>query len=273
LNMTQQPAETQKPLKGRVALITGGGRGIGRAITLRLAQDGADVAVNFERDEAAAQKVVKEATALGVRAIAIQGSVASFAECQAVVAQVTSSLGDIGILINNAGVHGFGTYLADVTPEEMTHVLGVNLVGAFYMSKAAIPSLRKQSRSDIIFLSSYSVTVSPKGNGPYNISKAAVEQFAFTLAKEERQHGIRINVVSPSLTLTDMMPQEILSSLFGVSDAKELDARSPFGRVGTAEDVASVVGYFVSPANEYVSGQRMVIDGACDAGVIAGTSI
>jgi 3-oxoacyl-[acyl-carrier protein] reductase len=270
--MTKQ-AELQKPLRGRVALITGGGRGIGRAITLRLAQDGADVAVNFEKDEGAAQKVVEEALALGSRAIALQGSVASFADCQAVVAQINSRLGDVGILVNNAGVHGFGTYLADVTPEEMAHVLGVNLVGAFYMSKAAIPSLRKHPRSDIIFLSSYAVTVSPKGNGPYNVSKAAVEQFAFTLAKEERQHGIRINVVSPSLTLTDMMPAEILSNLFGVSDVKELDARSPFGRVGTAEDVASVVGYFVSPANEYVSGQRMVIDGACDAGVIAGKSV
>jgi 3-oxoacyl-[acyl-carrier protein] reductase len=271
--MTTQLAKEQRPLQGRVALITGGGRGIGRAITLRLAQDGADVAVNFEKDETAAQTVVKEAIALGSRAIAVQGSVASFAECQSIVARVTAALGDIGILINNAGVHGFGTYLADVSPEEMAHVLGVNLVGAFYMSKAAIPSLRKHSRSDIIFLSSYSVTVSPKGNGPYNVSKAAVEQFAFTLAKEERQHGIRINVVSPSLTLTDMMPAAMLSTLFGVSDIKELDARSPFGRVGTAEDVASVISYFVSPANEYVSGQRMVIDGACDAGVIAGTSV
>jgi 3-oxoacyl-[acyl-carrier protein] reductase len=260
-------------LDGRVALITGGGRGIGRAITLRLARDGANVAINFEKDEAAAQKVVEEATNFGVRAIAIRGSVARYDDCQAVVAKVLETFGSLGMLINNAGVHGFGTHLADVTAEEMAFVIGVNTIGAFYMSKAAIPHLRKHSRSDIIFLSSYAVTVSPKGNGPYNVSKAAVEQFAFTLAKEERQHGIRVNVVSPSLTLTDMMPSSILASLFGASNEDELHARSPFGRVGSAEDVASLVGYLVSPANEYVSGQRVVIDGAGDAGVVAGKSI
>jgi 3-oxoacyl-[acyl-carrier protein] reductase len=262
----------KRDLSNRVALITGGGRGIGRAISLQLARDGADIAVNFEKDRHAAEEVVKQATDYGVRAIAVQGSVATFAGCQSIMTQVLEGLDQLDILINNAGVLGFGNYLADVTPEQMAHIIGVNTFGSFFMSKAAIPHLRRASRSDIVFISSYSVTVSPKGNGPYNMSKAAVEAFAFTLAKEERSNGIRVNVVSPSLILTDMMTA-IAPEFFGVTDVSELDARSPFGRVGTAQDVASMVSYFVSPANEYVSGQRVIIDGAGDVGVVAGRSI
>lgn len=259
-------------LKGRVALITGGSRGIGRAIALQLAKMGADVAVNYEKDAKAADEVVRLVQQEGVRAIAIQGSVASWDDCQAVVAATVEKLGSLGILINNAGIMGYGNYLADVSPEEMARVMGVNLFGSFYMSKAAIPHLRKAARSDIIFISSYAVTVYPRGNGPYNVSKSAVEGYAYTLAKEEREHGMRINIVSPNLTLTDMMAP-MAPAFFGVKDLAELDERSPFGRVGTSEDVAQMVAYFVSPANEYVSGQRVVIDGATDAGNVAGKQI
>jgi NAD(P)-dependent dehydrogenase (short-subunit alcohol dehydrogenase family) len=261
-----------KPLAGRVALVTGGSRGIGRAIALHLAEQGADVAINYEKAAGAAEEVAELARRHGARAITIQGSVASFEDCQRIVQTTVDQLGSLGILINNAGIMGYGNYLADVSVEEMHKVLGTNLFGCFYMSKCAVPHLRKAARSDIIFISTYAVTIYPRGNGPYNVSKSAIESFAFTMAKEERQHGIRINIVSPNLTLTDMM-LPMAKDFFGVNDLKDLDERSPFGRVGTSEDIASVVGYFVSPANEYVSGQRVVVDGATDAGVIAGRSV
>jgi NAD(P)-dependent dehydrogenase (short-subunit alcohol dehydrogenase family) len=234
-----------------------------------LAQDGADVAINYEKNEQQALEVAAQITRVGVRSTAVRGSVASYEDCQTVIAEVEATFGGLDILVNNAAVLVFGKSLADVTSEEMAHVIGVNTVGAFNMSKAAIPLLRHHKRSDIIFVSSYSLTTLGRGNGPYNMSKAAVEAFACTLAKEERHNGIRVNIVSPNLTVTDMN-RSFLPAFFGVADLSELDARSPFGRLGVPEDIASVVGFLVSPANEYVSGQRVVVDGACDVGMIAG---
>jgi 3-oxoacyl-[acyl-carrier protein] reductase len=247
-------------LKGRVALVTGGGRGIGRAIALSLAQAGADVAVNYRRDAGAAEEVVKEIEALGRKAKAYQASVESFEEDQAMVAEVLADFGRISILVNNAGIASRGQAVADTDPAEMERVVRIHAFGPHYLSKLVIPSMRGEGRGDIVMISSVATLGMGARGGPYNMGKAAMEALALTLAKEERVHGIRTNIVAPSLTVTEM-GKRLTKATTGVDDIHELDARSPFGRVSTPEDVAAAVTWLVSSANPYANGQKINING------------
>ena len=247
-------------LKGRVALVTGGGRGIGRAIALSLAEAGADVAVNYRRDAGAAEEVVKQIEGLGRKAKAYQASVENFDEDQAMVAEVLADFGSIGILVNNAGIASRGQAVADTDPAEMERVVRVHAFGPHYLSKLVIPSMRGEGRGDIVMISSVATLGMGARGGPYNMGKAAMEALALTLAKEERVHGIRTNIVAPSLTVTEM-GKRLTKATAGVDDIHELDARSPFGRVSTPEDVAAAVTWLVSSANPYANGQKINING------------
>jgi NAD(P)-dependent dehydrogenase (short-subunit alcohol dehydrogenase family) len=247
-------------LKGRVALVTGGGRGIGKAIALSLAEAGADIAVNYRRDAGAADEVVKEIEALGRRAKAYQASVENFDEDQQMVEGVLRDFGGISILVNNAGIASRGQSVADTDPAEMERVVRVHAFGPHYLSKLVIPSMRREGRGDIIMISSVATLHMGGRGGPYNMGKAAMEALALTLAKEEREHGIRTNIVAPSLTVTEM-GKRLTKATSGVEDIHELDARSPFGRVSTPEDVAAAVTWLVSSANPYANGQKINING------------
>jgi 3-oxoacyl-[acyl-carrier protein] reductase len=247
-------------LKGRVALVTGGGRGIGRAIALSLAQAGADIAVNYRRDAEAADEVVKAVEAMGRKAKAYQASVENFDEDQAMVAEVLRDFGRISILVNNAGIASRGQAVADTDPAEMERVVRVHAFGPHYLSKLVIPSMRGEGRGDIVMISSVATLGMGARGGPYNMGKAAMEALALTLAKEERVHGIRTNIVAPSLTVTEM-GKRLTKATAGVDDIHELDARSPFGRVSTPEDVAAAVTWLVSSANPYANGQKINING------------
>lgn len=250
----------EKKLSGRVALVTGGGRGIGRAISLRLAADGADIAVNYTRDQAAADEVVAQVQAMGVRAKAVKGSVASFEDCAAMVAQTVETFGSLGILVNNAGIASRGQTVAETDPAELRKVLDVHAFGPFYLCKLAAPHLRKQARSDVIIISSVAASHFGPNSAPYTMGKVAGEAMAAVFAKEEQANGIRVNIVRPGLTVTDM-GDRLSKAVYGVTDIHELDAKSPFGRVSTPEDIASIVAYLVSPENFYISGQHIAVDG------------
>jgi NAD(P)-dependent dehydrogenase (short-subunit alcohol dehydrogenase family) len=247
-------------LKGRVALVTGASRGIGRAIAISLAKAGADVAVNFRRDEGAAKDTVGEIQKLGRKAKAYAASVENFDEDAAMVADVLKDFGAIGILVNNAGIASRGQSVADTDPAEMERVVRVHAFGPHYLSKLVVPHMRKEKRGDIVMISS----VATRGNGangaPYNMGKAAMEALAYTLAKEERRYGIRTNIVGPSLTVTEM-GRRLTKAVTGGKDISELDATSPFGRVSVPEDVAAVVTFLVSDANPYANGQKIYVDG------------
>ncbi len=247
-------------LTGRVALVTGGGRGIGRAIALALAEAGADVAVNYRRDEGAANEVVAEIEKLGRKARAYHASVENWDEDVAMVADVIRDFGSIAILVNNAGIASRGQSVADTDPAEMERVLRVHAFGPHYLAKLVVPHLRKQKRGDIIMISSVATKTMGANGAPYNMAKAAMEALALTLAKEEREHGIRTNIVAPSLTVTDM-GQRLMKARAGVADIHELDARFPFGHVSVPEDVAAVVTFLVSDANSYVNGEKINVDG------------
>ena len=247
-------------LTGRTALVTGGSRGIGRAISLALAEAGANVAVNYRNDAAAAEATVLEIRALGRQAKAYSASVESWDQDVIMAAEVVKDFGRVDILVNNAGIASRGQSVADTDPAEMERVVRVHAFGPHYLCKLLIPQMREADRGDIIMISSVATMGMGARGGPYNMGKAAMEALALTVAKEERQHGIRCNIVAPSLTVTEM-GRRLTKATTGIADIHELDARSPFGRVSTPQDVANVVAWLVSSANPYANGQKINING------------
>ncbi|WP_432769697.1 MAG: SDR family oxidoreductase [Sphingopyxis sp.] len=248
-------------LTGRTALVTGASRGIGRGIALALAKAGADIAVNYTRDADAAADTVAAIGALGRKARVYQASVTDEDACAAMVAAIEADFGSLSILINNAGIASRGKTVADTDAAEVERLLAVHAVGAHRLSRLCLPLLRRHARSDIIVISSIATLHHAANGAPYNMAKAAGEALAITLAKEEMQHGVRVNIVAPSLTVSDM-GSKLSRAITGQDDIHHLDAKFPFGRVPTPDDVAAAVLWFVSDANPYCSGQKLNIDGA-----------
>jgi NAD(P)-dependent dehydrogenase (short-subunit alcohol dehydrogenase family) len=242
-----------------VALVTGGGRGIGRAIALALAAGGADVAINYRRDQEAAASTVKELETLGRRARAYAADMTSPADVEAMAAAVVTDFGYVDVLVNNAGVASRGRAVADTDVDEVERLIRTHAIGAHTLCRALLPSMRGRPRGDIVMISSVISRDTPANGAPYAMAKAALEALAFTLAREERRHGIHVNVVAPGLVDTDM-GRRLARATMGAEDIHELDARFPFGRVCSPEDVAGVVRFFVSAAAGYVTGERIYVD-------------
>jgi NAD(P)-dependent dehydrogenase (short-subunit alcohol dehydrogenase family) len=247
-------------LSGRVALVSGGGRGIGRAIAIAIAEDGADIAVNYRRDEASARETVAVIERLGRKAVAYAASVDSFEQDQAMVTAAVKDLGHIDILVNNAGIASRGHSVVDTDPAELERVLRTHAFAAHYLAKLVLPSMRERPRGDILMISSTATRLNAGWGGPYNMAKAAMEALAFTLANEERQHGIRVNIVAPGLVETEM-GRRLVKATQGVDDLRRIDGDMPFGHVCTPEEVAATVRFLVSDAAGYIIGQRIYVDG------------
>lgn len=248
-------------LAGRTAIVTGGSRGIGRGIALALAAAGADVAINYRRDAGAAAATADDIRRLGRRAETYAGDVSMDADCAALAAQVASDFGGFDILINNAGIASTGRPVAETSAEEVARLMAVHALGPHAMCRWALPHLRKSARSDIIMISSVATDGHVARGAPYSMAKAAMESLGRTLAKEEMPNGVRVNIVKPALTVTDM-GERLAKAVTGVGDIHELDQRFPFGRVATPDDVAAVVVWLVSLANPYCSGQAINVDGS-----------
>jgi 3-oxoacyl-[acyl-carrier protein] reductase len=250
-------------LDGRVALVSGGGRGIGRAISEALAAEGAAVAVNYRRDEDAAQATVTEIEAAGGRAAAYQASVEDPQADAAMVAAVIDDFGYVDLLVANAGIASRGNAVADTEPAEVERLLGTHAVSAHHLARLVLPSMRQRPRGDIVMVSSAATSHMGAYGAPYNMAKAALEALASTLAKEERPHGVHVNVVAPGLVETDMGVR--LARAFtgdrSLEDLRTLDAVAPFGRVCQPADVAAAVVWLCSEGAGYVTGQRLEIDG------------
>ncbi|MDA0365913.1 MAG: SDR family NAD(P)-dependent oxidoreductase [Chloroflexi bacterium] len=247
-------------LSGRTALVTGGGRGIGRGIALTLARAGADVAINYTRTADAAEATATEIRALGRRAEIYPADVSDFAQCEAMVARALADFGQIGILVNNAGIASRGNAIVDTDPAEMERVVRTHAFGTFYMSRLLVPQMRELERGDVVMISSGAAQSFGGRGAPYNMGKAAQEAVAYTLAKEERQHGIRVNVVAPGLVESDM-GFRLARATRGISDMREMDERSPFGFVCQPEDIANAVLYLVGESGRYVTNQRITVNG------------
>jgi NAD(P)-dependent dehydrogenase (short-subunit alcohol dehydrogenase family) len=250
-------------LDGRIALVTGGGRGIGKAISLALATEGATVAINYRRDKESAQETQRIILDAGGTATIHQGSNDIPAENIAMVQDILSVHSGIDIAVLNGGIASKGRSVIDTEAEELWQLVAVHALGPHQLCRALLPSMRTRGRGDIVFISSVATSGMSANGAPYNMGKAAMEALALTLAKEERPHNIRVNIVAPGLVETDMGVRlaRAITGRREMDDLRSMDADAPFGRVCQPEDIATAVLWFCSPAASYMTGQRLQVDG------------
>jgi 3-oxoacyl-[acyl-carrier protein] reductase len=189
-----------------------------------------------------------------------QASVDAWEDDERAVDAILSDFGHVDLLVHSAGIASRGQNVVDTDPAEIERLWRTHAFGAFALSKLVLPSMRAQPRGDIVLISSAATSYWAPNSAPYNMAKAALEALAHTLAKEERAHDIRVNVVAPGLVDTDM-GRRLARAAMGADDIHELDGRSAFGHVCSPEEVADVVRFLVSDAGGYVNDQRVVVDG------------
>jgi len=243
-------------LQGRVALVTGASRGIGKACALELAREGADVAVNYRSHPEEGEETAASVRALGRRAIVLGGDVADRSADERLVRDTVRELGRLDILVANAA-RGVRKPFVELTEEEMAFALGVTLWGVFHCCQfAARQMIAQGGGGSIVVVSSPHAWVPFKNCVPYNTAKAGVNQMALTIANELAPHRIRVNIVEPGWTDT---PGERRYST--EEQLREGGSRLPLGRLGTAEDIAHGVVYLVSDDASYVTASTLRIDG------------
>jgi 3-oxoacyl-[acyl-carrier protein] reductase len=240
-----------KTLGGKVALVTGGSRGIGRATALKLGHSGAKVAINYISNAAAAEAVAAEIRTIGGAAITVQGDMAKTAEIAQVFDAVEAQLGQPDIVVLAPGAFIMKP-LSEVTEDEFDHVFALNARGVFFALQQAAKHIKDGGA--IISLSSGATAFSGAGGSVYAGSKAAAEQFTFALAKELGERGVSVNTVSPSITNTDglVVPAHVIEML---------KSRIPFGRIGEPEDLANVIVFLASPEGHWINGQNIRANG------------
>jgi len=241
-------------LRNRVALVTGGSRGIGRGIAVRLAQDGARVAIAYRSNKAAAQHTLVQLQAQGADCVAVETDITNAARADQLVKTVLDRFGRLDIVINNVGDFRWGT-LAESSIEDWDRVFSSNLSTVFYISRAALPHMRKGRWGRIINLGAVGAerAFGQAKISAYAAAKAAVVALSRSLALEEAKNGITVNVVNPS---------SIDEKELSLDEARRIrDARFPIGRPPTVEDVAATVAFFASEEAEYVTGQVVNVSG------------
>lgn len=241
-------------LQGKCALVTGGSRGIGRAVCLELARQGARVAVNYAGNAAAAEETVKACEALGAEAFAIQADVADAAASEAMVKEVLARFGRLDILVNNAGVTRDGL-MPMMKEADWDAVLDTNLKGAFHCMKAVYRPMMKQKYGRIVNLSSIVGLRGNAGQANYAASKAGLIGLTKSMAKELAARNVTVNAVAPGFIDTDMtaaLPEKAREAMLSAI---------PMGRLGQAEDVAKAVAFFAGDESAYVTGQVLCVDG------------
>jgi glucose 1-dehydrogenase len=244
-------------LAGKVALVTGSSRGIGRAIVLRFAQEGADVAINYSRDEAPARDVLSEVEAIGRRGILIKANLANVSETRAMVDEVVSRFDRLDILVNNAGIEKKAPFW-EVTEQDYDKVVDVNLKGVFFASQAMVQHLRRTKRPGrIINISSVHEDLPFPGFASYCASKGGVRMLTRNLAVELGPLGITINAIAPGAIATPINENLL-------NNPQQLNAlidQIPLGRLGKPEDVAGLAVFLASEDASYVTGATYFVDG------------
>jgi 3-oxoacyl-[acyl-carrier protein] reductase len=241
-------------LSGKSALVTGGSRGIGRAIVLRLATQGADVAFTYRGNAAAAAETTAAVEALGRRALAIQGDARAPETAEGVVKAALDAFGKIDILVNNAGVTR-DDLIMRMTEEAWLEVIETNLSGAFWMTKAVTRPMLKARAGRIINITSVSGQAGQMGQANYSSAKAGLIGLTKATARELASRGITANAVAPGFVLTELT-QDLPDAL-----KDEINNRTPLGRFGTTEEIANAVAFLASDEAGYITGQVLAVDG------------
>jgi 3-oxoacyl-[acyl-carrier protein] reductase len=245
-----------RKLEGKIALITGGSRGIGAAIAKRLAADGAKVAITYSKGADAAEAVVKEIEREGAKAIAIQADAADSNAVKAAVDKTVAALGGLDILVNNAGTAVPKTF-EETTLEELNRLIDINVRGVFVATQAALRHLKNGGRI-ITIGSCVGERVMTPGLVPYSATKGAVKMFAQGLSREVGARGITVNNVQPGPIDTDLNPA---SGEWSVPQK----AATALNRYGTVDEVASLVAFIAGPESSYITGANLTVDGGTNA--------
>ncbi|HRI53452.1 MAG TPA: SDR family oxidoreductase [Pseudomonadota bacterium] len=236
----------------KVAIVTGGSRGIGRAIAERLARDGATVVINYAQNHQKAEETVAAIKARGGQALAKQGDSANIADVRRLFEQTAAELGGVDIVVANAGVF-WAVPTAECTEEAYDRMFAINTRGVFFLLQQAARHLRPGGR--IICISTGATRMAMAGAGVYSASKAAVEQFVRALAVEIASRGITVNTISPGFTDTDMLAS-------GGSEFQQFGASlSPFKRLGTPEEIANAVSFLAGSEAAWLTGQNIQVSG------------
>ncbi len=239
---------------GKAVVVTGASRGIGRAIAVRLAAEGADVVVNYRANRAAADEVAEAVQRCGTRAVVVQGDVAVAADAQRIVAAATEAFGRIDVLVNNAGIT-HDVLLMRMTEDDWDQVLDTNLKSAFLLTKAALRPMIRQRYGRIVNVTSIAGIIGNAGQANYSASKAGLIGFSRSVAREVASRNITCNAVAAGIIETEIwqgVPAEAIESLVRMV---------PAGRKGTPADVAAIVAFLASDDAAYITGQVVNVDG------------
>jgi 3-oxoacyl-[acyl-carrier protein] reductase len=245
----------ERVLAGKIALVTGAGRGIGRAIALRLARDGAHLAVHYSGSEEGAKATAQEINNAGGVAKIFRADIAKRAEVQALFAQLDETFGALDIVVNSAGVSGGGK-LAELDEAQLDWMLGVNFRGPLFVASEAAKRLRAGGR--IINLSSSLGEFPMAGSGIYSATKTSIKSFTESWAKELGKQGVTVNTIIPGATAPGMMDNAPAGMRAFFENA------SPFGRIGTAGEIAEIAAFLASPQAAWVSGAHILANGAAN---------
>ena len=243
-------------LEGKISVVTGGGRGIGRAIALKLARAGSDLAILYRKKPEPAGEVKAEIEKIGRRCEAYQCDVSDPQLVHETFADVKEKFGRIDVLVNAAGLASWGNFIADTTHLEWDKIMRANIYGPFHCIKEALPIMREQKGGHIINISSSITMINPPTGGPYAVAKAGLEALTKVIAAEETGKNIHVNAIAPGLVETDMGKK-----LVGIDDMTKIYAKMPFGRVCQPDDIANAVLFLVSDQGSYIQGQVIYLNG------------
>ncbi|WP_373898235.1 elongation factor P 5-aminopentanone reductase [Haloimpatiens sp. FM7315] len=239
---------------GKIAVVTGASRGIGRSIAIELAKEGANVIINYSKDQKGAEETVKLIKDFGGRAFLYKGDISEYSFCNFMIKDVIEKFSKIDILINNAGISKVGLFM-DLTEEDFDNIMNVNFKGAFNCCHNVVRHMIERKQGVIVNISSIWGNVGASCEVLYSASKGAINGFTRALAKELAPSNIRVNAIAPGVIDTDM------NKCFSEEEIKNLEEEIPMMRMGKGEEVADLVSYLCSEKSKYITGQVITVDG------------